>query len=146
MTLKQLLKELDRSKKDLAAATHHKEELVKENAPEHVIAGQEKWIAYYEKQVKKYNDMYPEVKLAEEEKILKKIAKEQIKAKASTIGYIVNGNDLRGVTPDGKRWYAEHNHYGWTDRTVHCYSLRIDGNVIFSSGTLERVLETVAQH
>ena len=42
---------------------------------------------------------------------------------------------------------TDHNWYGNTDRTLHCYTLRIEGlGVLFTSGTLERVLTTVAQH
>lgn len=147
MTLKQLCKEIDRCKKERDDAIRTKEKWIVENVHPNIVADQDRWIAHWTKQIAKYTEMYPEIKRIDEEKMLKKIAKQQIKEKASTIGYIVDGSTLRGVTPDGKRWYAEHNHYGWTERTLHCYTLHIaEMGVIFTSGTIEKVLATVAQH
>lgn len=147
MTVKQILKELKTTRKNLEDVKKYKEELINEGAAKHVIDGQDKWIAYYEKTLKKYEEKLPDAMKAEEEKLLKKIAKEQIKEKASTMGYIKQGNDLRGITPNGKKWWADHNWFGHTDRTLHCYTLRIEGEgTIFTSGTLDRVLQTAAQH
>lgn len=146
MTFKQLCKEIERTKKELYNETKKRDEYIKENAPEHVIEYQNKWIAHYEKLLAKYSEMYYPAKKAEEEKMLKKIAKEQIKEKASTIGYIQEGSRIFGITPEGKKWYAEANHYGWTDRTKHCFTLFINGEMVFTSGTLETVVETVAQN
>ena len=38
-----------------------------------------------------------------------------------------------GITPQGKRFYIDSN-CGWTMRSRHCFTLYIDGNVIFTSG------------
>lgn len=148
MTVKQIEKEIGVHNREADRYRRHRAELVKENAPQHLIDYQDKWIAYHEKQSKKYREMLPEVARIEEEKMLKKIAKQQLKDKASTIGYIQYKNgDIKGITPEGKNWYGEHNWYGHTDRTLHCYTLRIEGlGILFTSGTLERVLMTVAQH
>ena len=148
MTVKQIEKEIKTHNKELDSYRKHRAELVKENAPQHLIAYQDKWIAYHAKRLKEYTEMLPEAARIEEEKMLKKIAKQQLKDKASTIGYIQYKNgDIKGITPEGKNWYGDHNWYGHTDRTLHCYTLRIQGlGVLFTSGTLERVLMTVAQH
>lgn len=147
MTVKQIEKEIKNCTRERDYHEKLKAEYANENL-QHLIAGQDKWIAYYNKQIEKYNDMLPDAIRAEEEKMLKKIAKEQLKNKASTIGYIQYKNgDVKGITPEGKRWKGEHNWYGYTDRTLHCYTLRIEGlGVLFTSGTLETVLMTVAQH
>ena len=148
MTVKQIEKEIRSHNKEIDRYRKVRAEFVKENAPQQLIDQQDKWIAYHDKMLNKYIEMLPEAKRVEEEKMLKKIAKQQLKDKASTIGYIELGNgDIKGITPEGKNWYGDHNWYGNTDRTLHCYTLRIDGlGVLFTSGTLERVLTTVAQH
>ena len=148
MTVKQIEKELGIHNKEMDSYMKHRAELVKENAPQHLIDYQDKWIAYHAKKLKEYREMLPEAARIEEEKMLKKIAKQQLKDKASTIGYIqIRNGDIKGITPEGKSWYGEHNWYGHTDRTLHCYTLRIEGlGVLFTSGTLDRVLMTVAQH
>lgn len=148
MTVKQIEKEIKVHNKELDSYRKHRAELVKENAPQHLIDYQDKWIAYHAKRLKEYIEMLPEAARIEEEKVLKKIAKQQLKNKASTIGYIeLKNGDIKGITPEGKNWYGEHNWYGHTDRTLYCYTLRIEGlGVLFTSGTLDRVLMTVAQH
>ena len=148
MTVKQIEKEIRSHNKEIDRYRKVRAEFVKENAPQQLIDQQDKWIAYHDKMLNKYIEMLPEAKRVEEEKMLKKIAKQQLKDKASTIGYIELGNgDIKGITPEGKNWYGDHNWYGNTDRTLHCYTLRIEGlGVLFTSGTLERVLTTVAQH
>jgi hypothetical protein len=47
----------------------------------------------------------------------------------------IRGNSLEGKTPSGKRFYLYLNS-GITDRSWHCYTLRIDGYQIFTSGTM----------
>ena len=143
MTAKEIRDSLKRSKKELAHAIECNEEMLKERG----FSGYDKEIAYYTKRIAQLEAMLPEAERIEEEKMLKKIAKQQLKDKASTIGYIQKGNNLYGVTPEGKNWFADHNWFGHTDRTLHCYTLYISGiGRMFTSGTLERVLETVAQH
>lgn len=143
MTYKQLMSSIKSTKADLAHSTKAHEEMLRERG----WSAYEKEIAYYTKRIAELEAMIPEALRIEEEKMLKKIAKEQLKGKASTIGYIKKGNDIEGITPNGKRWWAEHNWWGNTERTLHCYTLKIAGQgVIFTSGTLETVLMTVAQN
>lgn len=42
-----------------------------------------------------------------------------------------------GTTPNGKRFYIERNH-GATFRSLHCFTLTIDGETIFTSGEFWR--------
>lgn len=42
-----------------------------------------------------------------------------------------------GTTPNGKRFYIERNH-GETFRSLHCFTLTIDGETIFTSGEFWR--------
>lgn len=49
---------------------------------------------------------------------------------------------VKGITPSGKRFFFVLNN-GYTDRSWHCYSLRIDGNTIFTSGEFWRCYNTV---
>ena len=47
-----------------------------------------------------------------------------------------------GYTPNGKRFCFIINN-GYTERSWHCYSLRIDGNTVFTSGEFWRCYDTV---
>lgn len=49
---------------------------------------------------------------------------------------------VKGITPYGKRFFFVLND-GYTERSWHCYSLRIDGNTIFTSGEFWRCYNTV---
>ena len=42
-----------------------------------------------------------------------------------------------GKTPQGKKFIIDRNHYGYTRRSLHCYTLTIDGETIFTSGLFE---------
>ena len=42
-----------------------------------------------------------------------------------------------GKTPKGLKFYIEQNN-GWTDRSLHCYTLTINGETIFTSGEFWR--------
>lgn len=47
-----------------------------------------------------------------------------------------------GTTPSGKRFSILLNN-GWTERSHHCYSVRIEANTIFTSGEFWRAYQTV---
>lgn len=47
-----------------------------------------------------------------------------------------------GETPKGKR-FVIYGNCGWTDRSRHCFTLRIDGNTIFTSGEFWRCYAVV---
>lgn len=42
-----------------------------------------------------------------------------------------------GYTPNGK-WFGIDRNHGWTERSLHCYTLYIDGETIFTSGEFWR--------
>lgn len=44
---------------------------------------------------------------------------------------------MYGTTRNGKPFYLEINN-GWTTRSLHCYTLKIDGKTMFTSGTFIR--------
>lgn len=43
------------------------------------------------------------------------------------------GNEVEGLTASGKRFWMYSNN-GFTERSAHCYTLRIEGETIFTSG------------
>lgn len=51
-----------------------------------------------------------------------------------------------GKTPSGKFFIIYANNYGFTDRSLHCFSLRIDGNVIFTSGEFWRAYKIIKKN
>lgn len=83
----------------------------------------------YHKEVKKIADLKEREKLmqAEFEKEQKQWAKDGITLEAR----------YYGITPNGKRFYIERNH-GETFRSLHCFTLTIDGETIFTSGEFWR--------
>lgn len=46
-------------------------------------------------------------------------------------------SQVYGLTPKGKR-FALYLNSGWTERSFHCYTLRIDGKTVFTSGLFWR--------
>lgn len=53
----------------------------------------------------------------------------------------------RGYTTNGLKYGIEHNQYGFTDRTAHCFSMWIEGKgVVFTSGTLETVARYILKN
>lgn len=56
-----------------------------------------------------------------------------------------SNNIVCGTTPKGKRFCWELNN-GTTERSWHCYSLRIDGETIFTSGEWWRCYNVVKNH
>ena len=47
-----------------------------------------------------------------------------------------------GYTPSGKWFWIERNH-GWTERSLHCFTLTVDGATIFTSGEFWRAYGVV---
>lgn len=144
MTLKQLEKEIKTATKDKEEWAKKKEEYIKENCPAHVVEYADKWIAYYEKQLAKYNAELPAAIEKAAEKEAKKAVKQQPVKWAN--GVVIEesySTYFKGITPSGKRFYADANN-GLTGRAGHCWCLRINGETAFTSGTLETVMNTVA--
>lgn len=48
-----------------------------------------------------------------------------------------------GLTPTGKRFVIYGNNYGFTNRSLHCFTLRVDGKTIFTSGEFWRAYAEV---
>lgn len=63
-------------------------------------------------------------------------AKDGITVTEITSRYII------GITPSGKR-FSIYSNNGFTDRSRHCYTMRIDGETIFTSGEFYRAYRTV---
>lgn len=72
------------------------------------------------------------------EKLFKMAEKQGLKALQLTL--IDEGNVKRGITPNGKKvvWYGNN---GMTERSRYCGTLVIDGETIFTSGTVAKVFE-----
>ena len=50
-----------------------------------------------------------------------------------------------GTTPKGKRFVIDRNH-GWTQRSLHCYTLYMDGQTWFTSGEFWRCYMEIKNH
>lgn len=57
-------------------------------------------------------------------------------------GIILEGRYF-GYTPNGKRFSIYRNSYGYTKRSLHCFTLYIDGKCIFTSGLFWRAYAIV---
>ena len=55
------------------------------------------------------------------------------------------GRRFWGTTPQGKSFYIEGNSYGYTVRSLHCYTLTIDGKTIFTSGLFWRAYHVITK-
>lgn len=131
-------KEIIRTEKEIA---RYQKDYLGENEPEHIKAEGRRWIDYYRRHIEKHEAMIAEIskeaaRLATEEE-----QKAMIKAMAEDMAK--RGFADEGYTTKGLKYLIIHNQYGFTERTDHCFSMRIEGRgVVFSSGTLE----TVAQY
>lgn len=135
-------KEIIRTEKEIA---RYQKEYLGKDEPEHIKEEGRKWIAYYRKHIEKHEAMIAEIskeaaKLATEEE-----QKAMIKAMAEDM--TKRGFADRGYTTKGLRYTIIHNQYGFTDRTAHCFSMRIEGKgMVFTSGTLETVAEYILKN
>lgn len=144
MTLKQLQAEIKRATKDKADWEKRKAEAIKEGSPAHVIAYDEKWINHYENLLLKYETQLPAAIAKEAEKEAKRAAKQEAQKRADGIVIEESTNCyIYGKTPAGKGFWANANN-GLTTRSRHCWCLKIEGETLFTSGTLTTVLETIA--
>ena len=55
-----------------------------------------------------------------------------------------NAHFVNGTTPNGKRFVVYINN-GWTDRSRYCFTLRINGNTLFTSGTFQKAYATIVR-
>lgn len=76
------------------------------------------------------------IKTAEEKKAEYEAWLAQFKAECLKDGIIIEeatGSWVSGITASGKR-FCMYINSGFTERSMHCYTLRIDGETIFTSG------------
>lgn len=52
-------------------------------------------------------------------------------------------NYFWGKTPKGETFHIHRNSFGYTDRSLHCYTLRIAGKTIFTSGLFWRCYSVI---
>ncbi|MCQ2270997.1 MAG: hypothetical protein MJZ52_07215 [Bacteroidales bacterium] len=57
---------------------------------------------------------------------------------------MADANFVNGTTPNGKRFVVYINN-GWTDRSRYCYTLRINGTTLFTSGTFQTAYAMVVK-
>lgn len=82
-----------------------------------------------------------EKKTAEEIEKEKAAAIEEWARDGITVDFM-SGSMIRGKTPKGKYFSIEGNN-GFTDRSRHCFTLTINGEMIFSSGEFYRAYSAV---
>ena len=105
------------------------------------IENAEKRIAKAEQEVAEY---YEEIQKIEDLKKMEELFKakfEQEQKEWKKDGIILEGR-YYGTTPKGKRFWIEGNN-GWTRRSLHCYTLYIDRQVVFTSGEFWRAYGVV---
>lgn len=121
-------KHLAYAEKHLAKLTGKVEAKAEEKAEADRISDMENtWWNAMKEELKKT----PEQRKAEYEAWLKKFKAECLKD-----GIIIDkadGNWFSGTTPNNKHFIMYANS-GYTERSLHCYTLRIEGNTIFTSG------------
>lgn len=103
------------------------------NAEKRMAKAQEELDNYIE-EVKKLDDMMKKEELL-------KLEFEQEQKEWAKDGIKLEGR-YYGVTPKGKRFYTERN-CGFTERSWHCWMLRIGGETIFTSGEFWRVYANI---
>lgn len=111
---------------DLVTARRRVEEIegMIENAAKRFAKAEEAQASYYE-ELEKVADL----KKKEE---LWKLEFEQEQKEWAKDGITLKGR-YYGTTPGGKKFGIERNH-GFTERSLHCFTLWIDGEMIFTSG------------
>ena len=79
--------------------------------------------------------------------LLEKIANTYIKygPKKACLTYVQNGSDLEGMTATGKKWVLYRNN-GFTTRSINCGTLYIDGECIFTSGTIAKAFDYIVNN
>lgn len=132
-------KKLNRAKENLAKAESNLDSQLKLiEATNEFTAKTSKiesyWVEYFSKT--------PEQRKAEYEAWLKRF-----KADCLKDGIIIkeaSSNWISGQTKSGKAFWMSINS-GYTSRSLHCYSLRIDKQTIFTSGTFETAYEIISK-
>ena len=93
----------------------------------------------FEKVTEQVNKYYEEVEAIndlKEKEALRKLEFEQEQKEWKKDG-ITLLDRYSGLTPSGKR-FSIYGNSGWTERSRHCFTLYVDGNMIFTSGEFWR--------
>lgn len=127
---------LDEAKKNLAHAEKHLEKLTgkaeakaEQQAEADRISGMEN--TWWKAMMKEELEKTPEQRKAEYEAWLK-----EFKAECLKDGIIIDkadGNWISGTTAN-KKHFMMYANSGYTERSLHCYTLRIESETIFTSG------------
>lgn len=129
-------RKLENAKKRLAALMPKVEALEEESKEAERIGNIErgciKWVTLTEEDLERMRAEYEEW-LAE--------FKAECKCDGVTIDE-ASGAFVNGLTKSGKRFVLYINN-GWTDRSFHCYTLRINGETIFTSGEFETAYRVI---
>lgn len=89
-----------------------------------------------QKAIDEYHEELQKIEDAQEREKLRKLEFEEEKKEWAKDGITLNGR-YYGVTPKGKSFSIWRNN-GITERSLHCFSLQIDGETIFTSGEFWR--------
>lgn len=107
------------------------------------VAEIQKSIAYAEKKFaeaeKKLDEYHAELEKIEDLKMKEEMWKLEFEAEQkewAKDGITLNGR-YWGLTPNDKTFYIHRNH-GFTERSLHCFTLIVDGKTIFTSGEFWR--------
>lgn len=81
---------------------------------------------------------------AKQREELQKVTFEEEQKEWAKDGITLEGR-YYGTTPNGKRFVIDRNH-GWTQRSLHCYTLYMDGQTWFTSGEFWRCYMEIKNH
>lgn len=111
---------------DLVSAEDRVEELQRS------IANAEKRMEKAEEKVEAYHEELNRIADLKEKELLRKLEFEQEQKEWAKDGITLEDR-YSGITPKGKKFYIYGNN-GYTRRSLHCFTLVIGGEVIFTSG------------
>lgn len=101
----------------------------------------EKRLHAAELKVQEYYRTVEETATLQEKEKFRRVTFEQEQKEWAKDGITLEGR-YYGTTPQGKT-FAIFGNEGWTDRSLHCFMLKVDGNVIFTSGEFWRAYAEV---
>lgn len=105
------------------------------------IANAEKRMAKAEEELDKHLAEVAEIADLQEKERLMALEFEQEQKEWAKDGITLESRYL-GITPSGKR-FDIYSNSGWTKRSRHCFTLRIDGQTIFTSGEFWRAYQVI---
>lgn len=105
---------------------------------ENIIGEKEEWITENMDRTERIQTR------ARYDRLMEKLIKiyEKSGNKALAMNFEDGGARKKGTTPSGKKWELEMNN-GITDRSRYCGTLYIDGEAIFTSGTVAKAFEYI---